>query len=136
MHSDHCVELLAMICAHESAGGKHRRQLISENGKLVAKGKARGLFGIEPLTHDSTWDNSDSINARASKYGIQRSDPDRLIDDDMYSVWVARHYLAMDTNPLPKTIEAMAAYAKSYWNRGGEATAEEYLRDWKAWKSM
>jgi hypothetical protein len=133
LHSDHCVELLAMLCAHESLGGKHRRQLIMEDGKLAPKGAARGLFGIEPPTHNSIWDNSDSIRARAQRFGI-KEDVSKLETDDRYSIFVARHYLAMDVNPLPKTPEAMAAYCKSYWNRTGKATPEKYLNDYKAWQ--
>lgn len=124
-----------MLVAHESLGGKHRRQLIRKGGKLVPEGKARGLWGMEPLTHDSTWDNSDTIAARAKKYGIVRSSPDRMIDDDAYALWMCRHYIAMDSAPLPKTPQAMAEYAKRYWNAGGEATPEEYLRDWELWKN-
>lgn len=124
LHSDHCVELLAMICAHESLGGKHRKQI---------GGPALGIFQIEPVTHSSVWDNSDSIRARAKRYGIAE-DVSKLETDDRYSIWVARHYLAQDQNPLPKTSEAMAAYCKSYWNRTGKATPEKYLNDWQAWK--
>lgn len=123
-----------MIAAHESLGGKHRRQLISRGGALVPEGKARGLWGMEPRTHDSTWDNSDTIVARAKKYGIVRSDPDRMINDDVYGLWMCRHYIAMDSAALPKTPQAMAEYAKRYWNAGGSASAEKYLRDWQLWK--
>lgn len=124
LHSDHCVELLAMIAAHESLGGKHRKQI---------GGPALGLFQIEPVTHNSVWDNSDSIRARAKRYGIEE-DVRKLESDDRYSTWVARHYLAQDPNPLPKTPEAMAAYCKHYWNRTGKATPEKYLNDWQAWR--
>ncbi len=125
LHSDHCVELMAMICAHESLGGKHRRQ--------IGGGPALGLFQIEPPTHNSIWDNSDSIRARAQRYGI-KEDVSKLETDDRYSIFVARHYLAMDRNPLPKTPEEMAAYCKSYWNRTGEATPEKYINDYRAWQ--
>lgn len=134
LHRDNAVELLCMIAAHESRGCKLRRQLISKNGSLTPEGAARGPFGIEPPTHNSVWDNCDSIKARAVKYGIERSDPDRLINDDRYSIFVARHYLLMDVNPLPKTPEAMAQYCKDYWNRTGAATPEKYLNDWQLWK--
>jgi hypothetical protein len=125
LHSDHCVELLAMIAAHESLGGKHRRQ--------IGGGPALGLFQIEPTTHNSIWDNSDTIKSRAARFGI-KEDVSRLETDDRYSIFVARHYLAMDVNPLPKTPEAMAAYCKSYWNRTGKATPEKYLNDYRAWQ--
>lgn len=124
LHSDHCVELLAMIAAHESLGGKYRKQI---------GGIALGIFQIEPVTHNSVWGHSDSIRARAKRYGITE-DVSKLESDDRYSIWVARHYLAMDKNPLPKKTEAMAAYCKSYWNRTGKATNEKYLNDWMAWR--
>jgi len=125
LHSDHCVELLAMICAHESLGGKHRRQ--------IGGGPALGIFQIEPVTHNSIWDNSDTIKSRAAKFSI-KEDVANLESDDCYSIWVARHYLAMDKNPLPKTPEAMSVYCKSYWNRTGKATPEKYLNDYRAWQ--
>jgi hypothetical protein len=125
LHSDHCVELLAMICAHESLGGKHRRQ--------IGSGIALGIFQIEPITHNSVWDNSDTIRARAARFGI-KEDVANLEYSDRYSIWVARHYLAMDKSPLPKTPEAMADYCKSYWNRTGKATPEKYLNDYRAWQ--
>jgi hypothetical protein len=125
LHSDHCVELLAMICAHESLGGKHRRQ--------IGGGPALGIFQIEPVTHNSVWDNSDTIRARAARFGI-KEDVANLEYSDRYSIWVARHYVLMDKNPLPKTPEAMADYCKSYWNRTGKATPEKYLNDYRAWQ--
>lgn len=125
LHSDHCVELLAMIVAHESLGGKYRRQ--------VGGGPALGVYQMEPATHDSIWNHSDTIHGKALKLGIKR-DLSKLEFDDRYATFVARCYLAMDKNPLPKTPEAMAAYCKSYWNRTGKATPEKYLNDWQAWR--
>lgn len=125
MHSDNCVELLAMIAAHESIGGKYRRQ--------VGGGPALGIFQIEPVTHNSIWDNSDSIKSRAMRLGI-KEDVGSLETDDRYSIFVARHYLAQDVNPLPKTIDEMAKYCKSYWNRTGKATPQKYLNDYLRWR--
>jgi hypothetical protein len=137
MYSPEAVELLAMMCAHESLGTRYRRQ--------VGGGPARGIFQIEIRTHDSIWDNSDTIKARARKFGITRN-VDQLEKSDEYSIFMARHYLAMDKRRLPKTPEQMAEYAKGYWNGagfnadgtakkgGGKAEPEEYLRDWNLWK--
>ena len=133
LYSPHCVELLSMICAHESLGGKHRRQLININGRLEPRGAGRGVFQIEPQTHNSVWQFQDTIRARARRFGIVQ-DVDLLETDDRYSIWVARHYLLQDRNPLPLTTEAMAEYCKSYWNRTGAATPAKYLSDWQRWK--
>lgn len=124
LYSPECVELLAMLCAHESLGGKFRRQ--------IGGGPARGLFGMEAETHNSIWDNSDKIKPNAIKFGIKREES-KVENNDEYAIFVARHYLMMDTKPLPKTPNEMAKYAKSYWNRTGDATPEKYLNDYNSW---
>lgn len=125
MFSENAVELLTMICAHESHGGRYMRQ--------VGGGPARGFFQIELPTHDSVWANHDKIKQRARAYNIVQDA--KLLETDLrYNVFVARHYLAMDTAPLPKGYIEMAMYAKSYWNRGGKATAEEYMKDLLLWE--
>lgn len=117
-YSTEAIELLLMIAAHESKLGKYRRQ--------IGGGPALGIYQIEPDTHDSIWDNCDSIDKLANNMGIVRN-VGSLVDDDRYSTFVARCYLLMDKNPLPKTPEAMAQYCKDYWNRTGKATAQQYL---------
>lgn len=120
------VELHCMLVAHESAQGKHRLQ--------VGGGPARGLHQIEGETHNSIWDNSDKINPNALKFGFVRN-PERGEIDDIYDLFVAAHYIMMDENALPKTIQEMADYAKSYWNRTGKASPEKYLNDYNSWVS-
>lgn len=122
-----CVELLCMIAAHESMLGKYRKQI---------KGPALSLFQIEPRTHDSIWDNCDSIGKLADKLGIER-DLQSLADDDRYAVFMARCYLLMDTNPLPKTVCEMGEYAKRYWNSdGGKASPEAYINAYIKWREL
>lgn len=118
------VELLCMIAAHESMGGVYRRQI---------NGPALGLLQIEPFTHDSIWDNSDSIGRLSKSMNITR-DTDSLINDDRYTIFIGRCYLLMDVNPLPKTVCEMGEYAKSYWNRTGKATPEQYVNDYIKWR--
>lgn len=117
-YSTEAVELLLMIAAHESHMGKYRRQL--------GGGPALGIYQIEPETHDSIWDHCDSIGKLAKLMNIKR-DVSRLVNGDRYATFVARCYLLMDENPLPKTPEKMAQYCKDYWNRTGAATPEDYL---------
>lgn len=125
LFSEPCLELLTMIAAHESLGARHWKQL--------GGGPARGPFGIEIATHDEIWKNSDSIQGRARAYRIKQ-DVALLETDLRYNVFVARHYLAMDKKPLPKGFINMALYAKEYWNRGGKAEPEEYMRDLIYWE--
>lgn len=119
-YSEQANTLLLMIAAHESMGGKYRKQI---------KGPALSVFQIEPFTHDSIWDNCDSIVRLAKKCGFVR-DVNQLEVDDHYAAFVARCYLLMDKNQLPTNLDDMAAYCKSYWNRTGKATAEEYMQDY------
>jgi len=126
LYSPEAVTTICMITAHESAQGKYRRQ--------VGGGPARGLQQIEKVTHDSIWDNSDTIHKRAELHDIHR-DFFLLEEDDEYGIWVSRHYLLMDTNPLPKGDINTALYCKAYWNRTGKATAEKYLKDYWDWSA-
>lgn len=123
LYSPEVVELMCMIVAHESGGGVHRVQ--------VGGGPALGLFQIERKTHDSIWANSDTIVARAKRFGfIQRQD---ALLDDVYSIFMARHYIAMDSSPVPKTEQEQSEYCKSYWNRTGAASPKKYLDDYRRW---
>jgi len=119
-YSDAANTVLLMIAAHESMGGKYRKQI---------NGPALGVFQIEPDTHDSIWDNCDSITRLANKCGFTR-DVRKLATNEDYSVFVARCYLLMDVNPLPTGIDAMASYCKSYWNRTGKASPSAYMADY------
>lgn len=122
-----CVELLCMIAAHESGLGRHRKQI---------NGPALSLFQIEPVTHDSIWDNCDSIKALAKKLGITRNIKS-LETDDRYAAFVARCYLLMDRNEIPKSVCEMGQYAKSYWNSGsGKASPEAYVDAYIKWREL
>lgn len=128
-----CTEFLCMLAAHESGLGRYRKQI---------EGPALSLFQIEPRTHNSIWDNCDSIHKLAAKLGIKRNLAS-LENDDRYAVFVARCYLLMDKNPLPRSVCAMGDYAKCYWNNGGDdgddtndgkASPENYVNAYIEWR--
>jgi hypothetical protein len=125
LHSDAAVNLLLMIAAHESGGFKYRRQ--------IGGGPALGVFQMEPPTHDDVWRRSRSIKRNAERCGFTQ-DSKRLEYDDKYAVFVARHRLMLDPNPLPATLKDMAEWCKREWNGPGKATPEKYLADLKAWQ--
>lgn len=126
LHADLAAELLCMICAHESLGGKFRRQM--------GDGPARSIYQVERIAHDDAWDRSRSIHANALKVGIKR-DWSKMETDDRYATFVARHIIMLDPRPLSKTPEAMAAWCKERWNKGGKATPEKYLNDYLRWRN-
>lgn len=120
---------ILMIIAHESGGGKFRRQ--------VGGGPARGLIQMEPPTFDSVIKFGAQIGNYLRRCGYDASAVScaMLETDDVLSVIMARGRLAMDTKPLPDTPEKMAAYLKSYWNGPGKATPEKYLTDLERWEN-
>ena len=125
LHSDHAVELMLMIAAHESLGFKFRRQ--------IGGGPALGVFQMEPPTHDDIWRRSRSIQRNAKRAGFTQN-ARRLTDDDRYAVFMARHRLMLDPRPIPTALQAMADWCKREWNGDGKATPEEYLRDYNLWR--
>lgn len=123
--SDEAILVHLMLAGHESLGAVYMRQL--------GGGPARGPYGMEEYTHDSIWDNCDSIKRRAKALGIKKDFS--LVETDLrYATFMARMYLIMDKNPLPEGYIACAHYCKSYWNRTGKATPEEYMRDYVYWE--
>lgn len=120
LDNPNATEFLVMAASHESHAGEYRVQL--------GGGPALGLYQIEPDTHDSIWDECDIIDEVARRCGYKRNVA-LLENDDAYSTFIARMYLAMDKNPLPSRHDVfkMAEYCKSYWNRTGKATKRDYL---------
>lgn len=111
------TELCIMIAAHESLMGEHRVQ--------IGGGPARGLLQIEELTYASIWQHSDTIAETAMRMGMQ-CDFSQIEQGDRHSIYICRHRIAMDSEPLPRNAFEMAEYAKRIWNGPGKATADDY----------
>lgn len=111
------TELCIMIAAHESLMGEHRVQ--------IGGGPARGLLQIEELTYASVWQHSDTIAETAMRMGMQ-CDFSQIEQGDRHSIYICRHRIAMDSEPLPRNAFEMADYAKRIWNGPGKATADDY----------
>lgn len=122
-NSEAAVRLLLMIAAHESGGFTYCKQ---------KGGPALGLFQMEPPTHAHVID----YLKRSGRFAALRALPvERLVIDVEYAAAIARVYLWTFPEPLPDAddLDGLAAYAKKYWNtNAGKATAEKYLRDFKA----
>ena len=128
-HSDRAELATLMIIAHESGGGRARKQ--------VGGGPARGLIQMEPPTFNSTIKFGEKAAEFLRRAGfdpavVQCAD---LEFNDRLSVVMARARLAMDPAPLPSTPADMAVYLKRVWNGPGKATPEKYLKDWEIWKN-
>lgn len=123
------VDVTMMIIAHESGQGKYRRQ-------VGAKNPALGLGQMEEPTFNSVMEFSARIRSYLNRAGynyntVKFSD---LETDDELAIIFIRARLSMDTKPLPSIPRYQALYCKSYWNAGGKATANKYMKDYKEWQ--
>ena len=116
----------SMVVAHESKGGTYWEQ---QDG-----GPAIGVIQMEGWVHDDVWRHSDNIHKWASMLGYAQ-DAAFLRTSLTYNILMMRARFAMDTNPFPKDMLAMATYLNDFWNGGdlGKATPEKYLNDFGWW---
>ena len=110
---------------------RYRRQL--------GAGPARGLFQMEPATHDDIWNNFLRYRANlANKIRALMTSPEankllELETNDQYACAMARaHYLRVPA-PLPPAgnVDAMAGCWKQYYNTPlGAGTVSKYIQRW------
>lgn len=127
LYSDEAEALLLMIAAHESKFGLYTKQ--------IGSGPARGLYQVEIGTMEDNYINF--INKRSDLNrqireisGVPEPDEFQLQYNPIFGTIHARLKLYRSPGALPKSYdtEAMAAYAKKYYNTsGGAATEEDYL---------
>lgn len=120
LYSEAATELELMTCAVESLFGQHRRQ--------VGGGPALGVMQVEPTTHN--WLVRDFLRAvERRKPGLTLAiskftkdwEAEELVDNDEYSICVARLKYLSIPKPLPPPwdVLGMAAYWKKYYNAAG-----------------
>lgn len=136
-YSDEAERLLLGTAIRESEL-RHRRQL--------GGGPARGLFQMEPTTHDDIWSNflvARSRRALAKRIHDTMSSADadpiaELENNDAYACAMARaHYLRI-SDPIPVTggVRALARYWKLHYNTPlGRGTAADFERNWRRFVS-
>jgi hypothetical protein len=130
------IELLLGTALQES-GLIYREQL--------GGGPARGLFQMEPATHDDIWANFLKYRAGLAAKVRQflaggAEDAEELINNDRYAAAMARvQYYRMGQivgkDPLPDAsdVAGMADYWKNYYNTSGGAGAPaQFVADWEA----
>ena len=112
--------------------------------KQLGGGPARGLFQMEPATHDDIWENFLKFRAGLAAKLRQLLDGDedaeQLTDNDRYAAAMARvQYYRMGQivgkDPLPDAgdIAGMADYWKTYYNTAGGAGAPaQFVANWEA----
>lgn len=131
LYSESAVVLLLGTAAQESHLGTYLRQ--------VGGGPARGLFQIEPATHDDCWRNylgaRKDLAARVQRFVAPACRPvDQLEWNLAYACAIARVQYLRDKMPLPPAsdLRQVAATWKRWWNTtSGKGTVDEFLANYR-----
>ena len=95
-----------------------------------ASGPARGIFQMEPATHDDIWRYLDRPKNRILREIVESmgASEDELVYNLRYATAMARIKFWYVPESLPETIEGQAEYYKTYYNTaGGAGSVEKYL---------
>lgn len=110
--------------------------------RQLGNGPARGVFQMEPATHDDIWKNylkyKPDLAADVMALAHVRHS-ESLTTDLLYAAAMCRiHYLrAPAALPEQGDYEGQAAYWKEYYNTYlGAGTEEEYLENWETYSGV
>ncbi len=130
LRSEAAENLVVGTALHESGGLRWLEQL--------GGGPARGVYQIEPATHDDMWKNflgyrhqlADTVGALLASAPSRH---DQLVTNLAYATAMARvHYLRVP-EPLPKAddVHALARYWKAHYNTAlGAGAAEDFAANY------
>lgn len=124
--------LLLGTCAQESQMGHYLVQL--------GDGPARGIFQMEPVTHDDIFENfldyraplKEKISALSIRVFISEDGEDDLIGNLYYTAAMARvHYYRQPAALPADNVYDLAAYWKKWYNTPlGRGLIEEYITNY------
>src|SRR3569832_707490 len=109
------------------------------NRRQIGGGPARGLFQMEPATHDDIWNNFLKYRSKlAQAITALQSSPDadkyaELENNDKYACGMARASYLRAPGALPQSgdVSGMASYWKEHYNTLlGAGTVSTYVRKW------
>ncbi|MFT4542935.1 MAG: hypothetical protein ACI841_002436 [Planctomycetota bacterium] len=109
--------------------------------RQLGGGPGRGLFQMEPATHDDIWNNYLRYRRNwASKVESflgsgTTNQVDELENNDRYAAAMARIHYMRRPEPLPDAgdLEAMAHYWKQHYNTAlGQGTVDQFIAKWKS----
>ena len=105
------------------------------------RGPAKGIFQMEPATHDDLWGNfltyKPELAGKVSQWAINKAHlPEEMVGNLYYATAMCRiHYLRVP-EPIPNDLHGQAQYYKTYYNtEKGKATVEEYMNAWNRFVS-
>lgn len=107
--------------------------------RQLGKGPARGVFQMEPATHDDIWTNYLAYNVdlatRVNGLSLRATGDMHQVEANMYyACAMARvHYRRVPAKlPEQGDLEAQADYWKQYYNTfQGAGTVEEYIENYQ-----
>ena len=131
VHSPAAEALIVGTAVHESGG---LRWLAQRGG-----GPAKGVFQIEPATHDDIWGNFLRFRPRLAAKVAAVAAPwparhDQLATNLAYACAIARVQYLRVPEPLPAAgdLRGLAAYWKAHYNTArGAGTAAAFVRDYR-----
>lgn len=132
LYSNSAVQLLMLTAAQESKLGHYIVQI---------RGPAKGIFQMEPATHDDIWENflkykpdlAVKLEHLAGTHPVQPS-ADVMVWNLKYAAAMARihYYRVSQALPEPDDIQAMADYWKQYYNTPkGRGTSAEAVHNYQ-----
>ena len=126
-YSPAMTDLLFRTACHESLCGTHVIQ--------IGGGPARGVYQMEPETHDDVWETYievfPALEKRIHAAGFRRS-VSRLLEIDYATIIGACKYrrFVNKKRPLPVGLPEQAAFWKKFWNTNlGKGTIEKFIND-------
>ena len=127
-YSDNACNQLLGIAAQESTCGKNLKQ--------IGGGPARGIWGIELITENDTWENylifrPFLISFLMTYTGVKGPSENDLMYNHLYGAALARIILLRKPGEIPGDLLGQSQYWKAHWNtKGGKGTVGRYIENW------
>lgn len=123
-------ELLLGTACQESHCGRYLSQL--------GDGPARGIFQMEPATHDDIHRNFLKfklvLRGKVNRLSLRLEDADEMRWNLLYAAAMCRlHYFRVkQALPVAGDLDGQASYWKRFYNTSlGKGTTDEYRRNWQ-----
>lgn len=105
----------------------------------LGQGPARGIYQMEPRTHDDLWDryliDRPDLAKKVSRWRIQYGNgtgAEELVGNLYYATAMCRIFYLRVAEPIPETLPGQARYYKTYYNTpAGAATEAQYIDAWR-----
>lgn len=129
LYSPTAADLVLGTACQESQCGHYLTQL--------GAGPARGIFQMEPATHDDIWQNFVAYKPylREGLKGISLTqEADEMRWNLLYAAAMCRvHYFRVKAAlPIVGNLRGQASYWKRFYNtEAGKGTVQEYIENWR-----